>query len=652
MARSDQRPARRWWSILGPWLAGVAVAVLWLGPALGPGSLFSLDLVLPHEVPLPRGAWGLGPELPRRVPFMVPAAWLSPVVGGDTVVKAMMVATMAVAFVGGYRLVASRSRLAAAGTGLVLALSPFLLTRIAVGHLMIAATMALLPWAYPTLLRPGDRPAHTFLWSAALAFTGNYGGLVALVVIVAGLVATRGRRAPTVLGLWLVAQLPWLVPGLVVYRQGADLADATGFATRADGVPGLAAVLAGHGFWNSYYQVGWASAWVAAPMALVLGGLALYGHRELPAAWRRPAAVLAAVGAGVALASAIPGLDVALEWLTANPVGANLRESQRLLPLYLVWMAPAAGLGAVRLASRIAGGERHGTATLVRAVPAAAALVLAGPGLWGLGGLLDAVAMPPDWEAARERIAAEPGTTVAFPWAGYTNVRLGVVRHVLNPWPIYAGGDVLVSSDLRTRASAEPSSERADPREPILRSLAAEVEAGSPVADRLAELGVRWVVFNRVGDYRPYQSLDRDPGLERVETGNDVFLYRVRAWPGPATDDAGRPVAIDQVVEPLALVDTTAPVTWYRPAAPGWLRGWTPAEPTADGVLRFPTGGGVLWYWPAVVVVLADLITVGGVGWAAWRARGEGPALGAGGLGSPKGAEGADGCLTRHEELA
>ncbi|MFN8038159.1 MAG: hypothetical protein U0Q07_03015 [Acidimicrobiales bacterium] len=604
-----------------PWVLGLGVAVLWLGPALAPGGLYSLDLILPHDVPVPRGVWGLGPELPRRVPFMVPAAWLSPLVGGDTVGKAMLVGTIVIGFVGAYRLVADRSRLAAAGAGLVLALSPFLLTRLAAGHVMIATTMALLPWAYPRLLRPSDRLDRTFLWCLALACTGNYGGMVALIVLAAGLVHTRFRRGGAVLGLWLVAQLPWLVPGIVVYAQGANLAGAIGFATVADGPGDVIGVLAGHGFWNGYYQVGWTTSWVVAPLAIVLLGLAVVGHRDLPTAWRGPAAVLAVIGAVVATSTAVPGMSWVVERLTENPIGSNLRESQRLLPLYLVWMAPAAGLGAARLRRRAldASPPRPALATLVSGLPAAVALVLAGPGLWGLGVHLESVTMPPDWEAARERVAAEPGTTVAFPWSGYTNVRLGVVRHVLNPWPIYLGGDVLVSSDLR--ASDEPSAERADPREPVVRQLADEVQQGQPVGDRLAELGVRWVVFNRVGDYRPYNHLDDDPGLERVLAGNDVFLYRVRAWRGHAVDDAGRPVGLSTVVEPLATVDGTEPVVWARPAARGWLRGWTPGEATPEGTLRFPAGGSVVWYWPSVVVLVADAVTCAFVVWAVRTGR-------------------------------
>src|SRR4051794_41217060 len=54
---------------LVPWLAGVVLALLVLGPALAPGSLLNLDLVFTPTIPVPRGVWALGPELSRRVPL-------------------------------------------------------------------------------------------------------------------------------------------------------------------------------------------------------------------------------------------------------------------------------------------------------------------------------------------------------------------------------------------------------------------------------------------------------------------------------------------------------------------------------------------------------------------------------------------------------
>ena len=45
------------------WLIGLGVALVVVGPALGPGLLLNLDLVATADPPVPSGVWGLGPEL-------------------------------------------------------------------------------------------------------------------------------------------------------------------------------------------------------------------------------------------------------------------------------------------------------------------------------------------------------------------------------------------------------------------------------------------------------------------------------------------------------------------------------------------------------------------------------------------------------------
>ncbi|MEZ5134723.1 MAG: hypothetical protein R2699_06615 [Acidimicrobiales bacterium] len=332
------------WPRWVPWAIGLVLGLVVMGPALAPGVLLNLDLVVTEVAPVPRGVWGLGPELPRRVPLYLPAAWLSPILPATITIKAMMVATVAIGFAGGYRRTESQGRLAAVGAGALIAASPLLLTRLAIGHLMIALTMALLVWAYPTLLRPGRDLPRTALWCAAFACTGNVGGLVALAVVVAGLVATRGERGAKVLGLWLSTQLVWLVPGIAVFAQGAGLLDATVFATRAPGLDGYLRVLAGHGFWQDYYQVGSGQPWPAAVVGLVLACLAVLGRRGLPAEWRRPAQWLAVAGLVTAVASTTPFVEDLWAAFTRNR-WAPTCESQRALPLFAVWAALTAPIG-------------------------------------------------------------------------------------------------------------------------------------------------------------------------------------------------------------------------------------------------------------------------------------------------------------------
>lgn len=636
-----------WLTRAGPWMAGLVCAVVVLGPALGPGSLFNLDLILPPQVPVPRGAWGLGPELPRRVPLWIVVAWLSPLLGGDNVGKAIMVATIVVGFVGAYRLVARHTTgphtmLAAYGAGFLYALNPFLLTRIAVGHLHVAIPMALLPWVVPILLRPGDRPRRTFLAAALLAFCGNYGGAIGCLIVLVGLVATRGRNVLKVIALTLLAQLPWLVPGLLIYSEGASIVDATPFATQAEGVDGVARLLAGHGFWQNLYQVGWPGGWPVAIAGVLLLGFGIAGTNELAREFRWSLVALGAIGFGLAAASATPGLSDLYVTLSRNPVGSVLREGQRALPLYLVWLAPAAVLGARRAGTWVAASSGGATPPLraagsavVRVVPIALAVWLAGSAFWGIDSRLRPVQIPQEWADARDLIRSRPGTVLALPWHQYFDVTVGDgTQHVLDPMPLYLGGDVVISSDPEL---AGEHKERVDPRETTLDAIVADlrrqqvlapgdIPADQRVSSRLAQLGIRWVVLQRSADWVKYTALNRDPGLEHVISKKpSLELYEVKDWRGLVVDERGAPVPATPVIEPMTQVDPSGAAVYRRPAQSGWMRGWAAASATDTGLVSLPAGSGWVWFWPAVVVLIADLVTLGAVLVAAvgeWRDRG------------------------------
>ena len=137
------------------WLVPFVAGAIVLGPALAPGSLFNLDLVLVPHFDLPNGFWGLGPELPRRLPLWVPISWLSPWIPATISGKALMLAVFVLAWVGMTRLAHAFGVRWAFVAGALYALSPFVLTRTAVGHFMITVPLAVLPWVLPVLLRPG-----------------------------------------------------------------------------------------------------------------------------------------------------------------------------------------------------------------------------------------------------------------------------------------------------------------------------------------------------------------------------------------------------------------------------------------------------------------------------------------------------------------
>ncbi len=619
---NDRPQVRRSRSLLS-WGLPLLTALLVLGPALAPGSLFNLDLVLVPHLDLPNGFWGLGPELPRRLPLWVPISWLSPLMPATLSGKALMVLVFVLAWVGMARLATSFGSRWGFVAGALYALSPFVLTRTAVGHFMVTVPLALLPWVLPTLLRPGRSLTRTFLGATALGLGGHFGGSVAVVVVVIAMLCGERRRWWQALVVTFMAQSAWLVPALAVAAAGeANLATGAVFGTDARGPLGLLRLSAGGGFWNSYFQVG-ANSLVQAICGAVLVALAVIGTRAIVPWARRPMVVLAVVGWLVSAASTMVGFSSVLEWFTGTTVGAVWREPQRILVLYLAWLAPAAVLGAQRAYdAALASPKWLWSAGAVVLLPGVIAVVLVAPGLWGIGGQLRAERVPSSWNQARSFVREEPGTVLALPWYQYFNQQLpgGPVRRVLNPMPLFLGGDVLAASDNGLEVGVR---ERSDPREPTAAVLVrAMVEQQSPPGSALASLGVRWVVLQKTVHAADYAVLVKDPDLSLVIDDEAIALYRVNGWLGQATEVAtGAPVVVDSVGPAWVRVEGDHAVVWNHPASGGWHRGSSAATATADGRLQFAGGGGPVWNLATLPSLLAQGLMLAAVGCGVRRLR-------------------------------
>jgi hypothetical protein len=319
----------------------------------------------------------------------------------------------------------------------------------------------------------------------------------------------------------------------------------------------------------------------------------------------------------IALLSGLPGLRSLFADLTTTTIGGALRNSQRLLGLFLVWMAPAAALGARQLATQAAPALQP----TIEVLPAVAGVVLAAPGLWGANGALEPATFPNGWAAARSQVERAPGPLLALPWHEYLNLHFADARRVLNPAPDYFGGDVLVSSNPEF-ADSPRAREQGDPREVHVPPLLDHLDRASP---SFRALGIRWVVVLHEVDWRDYTAINQDPGMQRTLSTGALDLYQVRDWRGPVVADTGRRVHVDTVVAPFSRVSPSGKATWTRPSAPGWLRGTSGTSTTATGLLHLPAGSGPVWYWPATLAMGADVVVIGGVAWAVIRRRAGAP---------------------------
>ena len=521
------------------WAFGLVLGVAIVGPGLSADALLNLDLVVFDRMPDPDW-WGIGPEVPRHGPLTAAIALLSHALPGPLLVSTVMALAVASAFAGASRLASGSGVTGQVLAGMLYAAGPFVLTRIGVGHLGLVVAVALLPWALPTLLRPGDDLRRTFLWSLAFSATGYYGASLAVIAVATGLVADRLRRGAAVAGIFIFAQLPWLLPGAFVVTAGPEVAGASEFPTNLDGPGGVLGLVLGYGFWQNGNQLGVEGPWVTV-LALVVLALAVLGARELPDRWRSRGAALAAVAAVIALASAVPVLDSLYDELSRTPLGQPLREAQRVLPLALVFLAPAAAHGARRIGARAARPALRGAPAAILAV---GLLLVVSPWLWGVGKRLDPVDVPASWYEARELVGDE-GTVLALPWHQYFDLEVADGRRVYHPLPVLLDGDVIASSDPEFGSELR---ETADRREDAVRQLLPELDAGASITEGLERLGVRWIVALTDLDGRRLDALERQPGLTRRLDAAEIKVWEVDGWRGEAIADDGTPVAVDHPV--------------------------------------------------------------------------------------------------------
>lgn len=591
-------------------LLGVVVAALVLGPILTPGPLLDLDLLVTPHMPIPNGIWGLGPALSQRVPLFVIFGLLSPIMGGPAAVKAFLLVGLTVGFVGASRAVASKTRrLGRLATAVLWTAGPFIVTRIAAGHIQFVWMIAWLPWLLPTLLAPSRRPARTFLALTAMAFGGPASGTIATSVVLVGLILEPRRRPTPVLGSIVIANLLWATPTAVLAWAGAEVAGADRFATDATGPEGWLGVLIGGGFWSPTRQIG-AVGWGAAVAAVLLLMVAVFG-RHAGRLRTRPLLVVGLLGLTATLASAAPGTRTLYAAVSRLSVAAPLRESQRFLLLWLAWLAPAVGVGAERLAEHVrrwAHGRRHADAfgELGRAVPLAIVLAFSVGGWWGAGDRVRPVDFPTGWEQAREFIRERPGTTVALPWNQYPPLDFLDGRHAFNPVPDFFGGDVVSSFDPLFDPD-EPAQEQVDRRARVVDTA---LRSSQPLSGALDAIGARWaIVVRQPGSDAIEARLAAEPdAFEPAFVVDDATVWSVRSWTAPVRGPDGHPFELDRPLPPLIHTDAPPGSRLGVAGAPGWVQGWfRPVPVTESGLLEMPPGGsGPVWFWPALLLMMVD----------------------------------------------
>ncbi|MFE6510615.1 hypothetical protein ACFVDI_24025 [Nocardioides sp. NPDC057767] len=479
--------------------AGV-LALLMLGPALGPGFVLSYDMVWVPDLALTRDVLGLGTGLPRAVPSDAVVAVLDEVVPGLVLQKIVLLGSLVLAGAGAAELVRERSLAARLAVVSLTVWSPYVAERLWIGHWPMLLAYAAVPWlVIAGRRRAAGEPGPVWLLPVLLA-----GSLSASAGIVSGavLLATglrRGRRPVLLLATVAAVNAPWLVSGLTHTSQAASATGFEVFALRGDALPAPLAALSLGGIWNTSVVPDSRDGWLAWIALLVLIALVAAGFRRWWSTDGQRIPILALWGSGMAIAIAGWAAPGTLDTLARDLPGLALfRDSGRTLPLCLPLLVVTVAAGVDALRERLRGSAPRWAAAVVVALVPVAVLPDAA---WGLAGGLGTADYPREWGRARAALAEEtaPGDVLVLPWTAYRAPSWNGGRPVLDPLPRMLTRTSVVNGDLLIGSTVVPGE---DSRAEQVQDALAEPDAEEQAAD-LRRLGIGYVITDRSAGEAP-----------------------------------------------------------------------------------------------------------------------------------------------------
>ena len=501
---------RRWGAEavrLAPALWALALAVLMLGGALGPGYTLSFDMVWVPDLTLGRDVLGLGSALPRAIPSDAVVAILDEVFGGALLQKLVLLMMLTGAGAGFAALVRERSTGAQVVAVTVGIWNPYVVERLLLGHWPLLIGYAVLPWMI-VALRAGGRerlPVRVLPLLVLGSLSASAGVMTALVALT---VSWTGRRRQTlqVLVCIVAANAPWLVAGLSSPAANTtDPAGALVFKTGDEGLmSGPLAALSFGGVWNSEVVPTSRLGVAGVAMTALLVGAAVLGlvraargaHVEDlgPLAW---CWCFGWVAAAVSWAS-----PESLGWLGQHvPAGGLFRDGSRLLGLTVPFVVVLVALAVDGLLTLLpVGTPRVVAATVLALVPVS----LMPDAMWGRGGQLNAAHYPSAYDEVRRAVSeAPPGDALSLPFESYRVPEWNGFHRVLDPLGRYLDRPTVVS-DALVVSGRQVTGE--DPRSAeVVRAL--RLDGPAERSRALRKAGISVVVAEEIDGY-PVPELD------------------------------------------------------------------------------------------------------------------------------------------------
>lgn len=488
---TSSRPARHL-----PTVVSVVVALLVLGPALGPGVVLAYDMPWPPSAQLTPFALGVGTPAPRAVPSDAVAAVLGSALGSALTQKLILLGILVLLGTGAAALLREvlprASALSAATSATTAIWCAFVAERLVVGQWTVLLGYAVMPWVVRAVVRvrAGGALAPVVGW-LALAGAGGANTLVVAGLGAVGLLLppVRWRAAAGTALMWAGFAAVWAVPAMTA-PSGAT-GGAAEFRPRADGPWGVVgSLLTTGGFWNpASYPPGRDSP-VLSSCALLLAVVCAGAAVTVAGAPRtRP---LVATGAVGLVLSAVPVTPVLGEWwadaVVHLPGGGLLRDSQKLAAGWAVLLSVGAGVVVSRVRLVAAREAAAAAGVLVTLVPLALLPALA----WGVGGRLAPTTVPRSYtDAVDELNRLEPGVVGVLPWRQYRRYAWNGSRISLTLLPRMSRQQALYDDSLPLSSGSVPGEDVRSAR------VTAAIDAGSDPVTALATEGVRYVAIER-----------------------------------------------------------------------------------------------------------------------------------------------------------
>lgn len=516
-----------------PTLWAVVLALLLLGPALGPGYVLSYDMVWVPHLALRSDFLGFATSLPRAVPSDAVVAVLDDVVPAMLLQKAALLGSLVAAGLGTARLVGDS--VAARLTAVTLAVwNPFTVERLVIGHWTVLVGYGVLPWlvlAGRTTRRTGRVPAAAWMLMPLGSLSASAGLVSAVALLVSGWRSPRrvGRSDLVLLLCVLAGNAPWVAAGLLHAGTATGTGSAV-FALHPEGsLPAPLAALGLGGIWNSDVVPGSRHtflAWLSLVLVVALAAVGARTWRERTRGESARLVTLWAIGYLLALVTWLaPGLVDALA--VHVPGGGLLRDGTRVLALCLPLYAGLPAAGAEWLTGPHPGVD-HATRRLVAGAVAALPVLLLYDAAWGVSGALRAVDYPASWASVRADADLSGGDLLVLPFSAYRAPAWNHRHTVLDPLGRYLTPNYLADDGLVVDGRTVPGE---DPRVPAARRALAQPTAEARTRALLA-LGIRSVATetDTPGPGRGL-TVDADP----VAAGDGLTVVRLRGTPEPRT---------------------------------------------------------------------------------------------------------------------